>query len=261
MKFRNLDTQIRNMTEGELWSWNAPYPKEQEYIVTIYLEEGISDMLPSKIGRDTPFYRKGSTEWEAEFIDKDELGIEDVEEIYVDYFLEAIEYDFSGDNYEIEVFRERFMDILEAYQGEFEEKLQERLEEFSDLREVLTMSDIEAERLCRNIYYEGWVDFRVKNKDETVSLEMAINIFGDEFDLENPFDLVFYDEQGFEHYRVPKLCSNDSKRVEEYDSLVRKTLDNLDEIIQYVYDYRDSYEFHEIELGDYNLIISPNYDY
>lgn len=261
MKFENLKTEIRNMTEGELFKWNAPYPKEQEYIVTIYLEEDISDMLPSKIGRDTPFYRRNSVEWEAEFIDKDEFGLDDVEEIYIDFFLEAFEEDFNGDNYEIEVFRERFMSILEAYQGEFEEKLQERLEEFSDLKEVLTMSKTDAERLCRNVYSEGWIDFRMEDKNDTISLEMSLNTFGDEFDLENPFDLVFYDEQGFEHYRVPKLCSNDSKRVEEYDSLVRETLDNLDEIIQYVYDYRDSYEFHEIEFGDYKLIISPNYDY
>lgn len=97
----------------------------------------------------------------------------------------------------------------------------------------------------------------MEDKNDTVSLKMAMNIFGEEFDCANPFDLVFYDEQGFEHDRVP-ISSNDS---EEYDNLVKETLNNLEDIIQYVYNYRDSYEFHEIELGDYKLIISPNYDY
>lgn len=261
MKFNNLDTQIRNMTDGELWSWNATYPKEQEYIVTIYLDKDISDMLPSKIGKDNPFYRKNATEWEAEFIDKYGDGLEDIEEIYVDDFIEAFEEDFNGSNYEIEVFRERFMNILEAYQGEFEEKVQERLEEFSDLKEVLTMSRMNAEWVCRLAYTEGWRDFKIIDDDEAVSLEMAINIFGDEWDSENPFDLVFYDEQGFEHYRVPKLCSEDSEKVEEYDNLVKETLDNLDEILQYVYDERYSDETYNIKIGEYNLIISPYDNY
>ena len=258
MKFNNLETEIRNMTEQEVRSWNAPYSKENEYIVTVYLEESISDMLPSKIGRDTPFYRRNSTEWEAEFIDKDcEFCIEDVEEIYVDDFLEAFEEDFGGCNYEIEAFRERFGDVLAKYQGEFEEKLQERLEEFSDLKEVLTMTKEDAEKLCKNVYLEGWIDFRMEDKNDTVSLEMSINIFGDEFDCANPFDLVFYDEEGFEHDRVPTSSDN----PEEYDNLVKETLDNLDEIIQYVYDYRGSYEFHEIKIGEYKLIVFPNDDY
>ena len=257
MKIENLKTEIRNMTDEETKEWNAPYSKEQEYIVTIYLEEGISDMLPSKIGKDTPFYRKTPNTWEAEFIDKYEDGLEDIEEIYIDDFLEAFEEDFGGCNYEIEVFRERFEDVFDKYQGEFEENLQERLEEFSDLREVLTMSRTEAERICRNVYLEGWIDFRMEDKQDSVYLEMSLNIYGDEFDCENPFDLVFYDEQGFEHDRVP-ISSNDS---EEYDNLVRETLNNLDEIIQYVYDYRDSYEFHEVKLGEYKLIVFPNNDY
>ena len=257
MKIENLKTEIRNMTDEETKEWNAPYSKEQEYIVTIYLEEGISNMLPSKIGNDTPFYRKNSVEWEAEFIDKYEDSLEDIEEIYVDDFLEAFEEDFGGCNYEIEVFRERFGDVLSKYQGEFEENLQERLEEFSDLREVLTMAKADAEKLCKDVYYDGWIDFRMEDKQDSVYLEMSLNIYGDEFDCENPFDLVFYDEQGFEHDRVP-ISSNDS---EEYDNLVRETLNNLDEIIQYVYDYRDSYEFHEVKLGEYKLIVFPNDDY
>lgn len=262
MKIENLKTDIRNMTDEEIREWNASYPKEQEYIVTIYLDKDISDMLPSKIGKDTLFYRRNSVEWEAEFIDKDcEFCIEDIKEIYIDDFLESFEEDFGGCNYEIEVFRERFGDILEQGQGEFEEKVQERLEEFSDLKEVLTMSRMNAEWVCRLAYTEGWRDFKISGDDEAVSLEMAINIFGDEFDSANPFDLVFYDEQGFEHDRVPKLCSNDSEKVEEYDSLVRETLDNLNEILQYVYDERYSDETHNIKIGEHNLIISPYDNY
>lgn len=261
MKIENLTTTIRNMTEEETKEWNAPYPKEQEYIVTIYLEEGISDMLPSKIGKDTPFYRKTPNTWEAEFIDKYEDGLEDIGEIYVDDFLMAFEEAFDGSNYEIEVFSERFENILDKYQGEFEEHLQKRLEEFSDLKEVLTMTKEDAEKLCRDIYLDGWREFKVRNNDDSVSLEMAINIFGDEFDLDNPFDLVFHDEQGFEHDRVPKMYTKDHDKFEKYDNFVNETLDDLDEIIQYVYDYRDSYEFHKIKIGDYYLIISPNYDY
>ena len=261
MKIENLKTNIRNMTDEEMNRWNASSYKGEEYIVTIYLQRRISDMLPSKIGTDTQFYKKTPAMWEVEYIDKSGDRLEDIEEILIDDFIEAFIESFDGDNYEIEAFRERFGDVLAKYQGEFEEKLQERLEEFSDLKEVLTMTKEDAIKLCRNVYSEGWIDFRMEDKNDTVSLEMSINIYGDEYDLENPFDLVFYDEQGFEHYRVPKLCSNDSKRVEEYDNLVRETLNNLEDILQYVYDYRDSYEFHEIELGDYKLIISLNYNY
>ena len=119
------------------------------------------------------------------------------------------------------------------------------------------MAKADAEKLCKDVYYGGWIDFRMEDKQDSVYLEMSLNIYGDEFDCENPFDLVFYDEQGFEHDRVP-ISSNDS---EEYDNLVRETLNNLDEIIQYVYDYRDSYEFHEVKLGDYKLIVFSNDDY
>lgn len=257
----NLSTKVRNMTDEEMNRWNASSYKGQEYIVTIYLQRRISEMLSSKIGTDTPFYKKTPTTWEAEFIDKDsEFCIEDIEEIFVDDFLEALEEDFVGSNFEIEVFRERFGNILDKYYGEFEEKLQNYLEEYSNLREVLTMTKGDAEKLCRNIYLQGWVYFRMENKKDSVHLEMAINIFGDEFDYANPFDLVFYDEQGFEHDRVPKMYSKDHNKVEEYDYIVKETLDNLDEIIQYVYDCRDSYDLHKVKLGEYYLIISPNYE-
>lgn len=257
MKIENLKTEIRNMTDEEMNRWNASAYKGEEYIVTIYLQRRISDMLPSKIGTDTQFYKKTPTMWGVEYIDKSGDGLEDIEEILIDDFIEAFIEAFDGDNYEIEVFRERFGDVLAKYQGEFEEKLQERLEEFSDLKEVLTMTKEDAEKLCKNVYLEGWIDFRMEDKNNTVSLEMSINIFGDEFDCANPFDLVFYDEQGFEHDRVP-ISSDDS---EEYDNLVKETLDNLNEIIQYVYDYRSSYEFHEIKIGEYKLIVFSNDDY
>lgn len=158
---------------------------------------------------------------------------------------------------EIEIFKERFEDVLDKYQGEFEENLQKWLEEYSNLEEVFTMSRVDAERICKEIYTKGWRDFKITNDEDTVSLEMSLNIYGNEFDCANPFDLVFYDKQGFEHDRVP-VSAYDS---EEYDNLVRETLDNLDDIIQYVYDVRDSYESHIIELGDYKLIVSPDYDY
>lgn len=257
MKIENLKTEIRNMTDEEMNRWNASAYKGEEYIVTIYLQRRISDMLSSKIGTDTQFYKKTPTMWEVEYIDKSGDGLEDIEEILIDDFIEAFIEAFDGDNYEIEAFRERFGDVLAKYQGEFEEKLQERLEEFSDLKEVLTMTKEDAEKLCRDIYLDGWREFKVRNNDDSVSLEMAINIYGDEWDSYDPFDLVFYDEQGFKHDRVP-ISSDDS---EEYDNLVKETLNNLDEIIQYVYDYRDSDETHEVKLGEYILIISPNYDY
>ena len=260
MKIENLKTEIRNMTDEEMNRWNASAYKGEEYIVTIYLQRRISDMLSSKIGTDTQFYKKTPTMWEVEYIDKSGDGLEDIEEILIDDFIEAFIEAFDGDNYEIEAFRERFGDVLAKYQGEFEEKLQERLEEFSDLKEVLTMTKEDAEKLCRDIYLDGWREFKVRNNDDSVSLEMAINIYGDEWDSYVPFDLVFYDEQGFECDRVPKMYTKDHDKFEKYDNLVNETLDDLDEIIQYVYDYRDSYEFHKIKIGDYYLIISPNYD-
>ncbi len=261
MKIKNLKTEIRYMTGEEMNRWNASSYKGEKYIVTIYLQGRISDMLPSKIGTDTQFYKKTPAMWEVGYIDKSGDGLEDIEEILIDDFIEAFIEAFDGDNYEIEAFRERFGDVLAKYQGEFEEKLQERLEEFSDLKEVLTMTKEDAEKLCRDIYLDGWRDFKVRGDEDTVSLEMAINIYGDELDSYGPFDLVFYDEQGFESDRVPKMYTKDHDKFEKYDNLVNETLDDLDEIIQYVYDYRDSDETHEVKLGEYILIISPNYDY
>ena len=261
MKIENLKTNIRNMTDEEMNRWNASSYKGEEYIVTIYLQRRISDMLPSKIGTDTQFYKKTPAMWEVEYIDKSGDGLEDIEEILIDDFIEAFIASFDGDNYEIEAFRERFGDVLAKYQGEFEKKLQERLEEFSDLKEVLTMTKEDAEKICRDIYLDGWREFKVRNNDDSVSLEMAINIYADEFDLDNPFDLVFHDEQGFEHDRVPKMYSKDHDKVEEYNNLVKETLGDLDQIIQYVYDERYSDETHEVKLGDYELIVYPNCDY
>lgn len=216
-----------------------PEISDFDYEVTFTLDDDVKDIFPDKLGKDMIF-DKTKDGFSTYFIDKDDKW-DEVKDDVIDYckddLVEVISnyfYDRNIYNVEYELFTTRFDSLLEKYDySGFQEVLQEHLEEYHSVKEVLEMHWSDARYILDTIYNYNNRDVMIESKkDEDIWLTFTCNLWEDE---NNPDYLLWDNPCDDEMSNNPKNFHFDED-YESYDELIDDFFEDYDMAIQCVVD-------------------------